>query len=65
MLRIDPYLCYTGILKEKLYANAREADDEHIARHKNRLASVLESFELRCLGVSEDGDCLFTSVAMH
>ena len=51
--------------QEKEYTNEGEADDEHIARHKNTLANVLETFELGCLNVSEDGDCLFTSVAMY
>ena len=63
--RINPHLCCTGILKDKVVGVVGDENKENMTRHKNRLGSVLESYQLKAIDVPEDGDCLFTSVAMY
>ena len=63
--RINPHLCSTGIVKDKVVGVVGDLNKENITRHKNRLSSVLESYQLKAIDVPEDGDCLFTSIAIY
>ena len=43
IFRINPHLCSTGILKDKVVGVVGDENSENMTRHKNRLSSVLDS----------------------